>query len=198
MIFTINDCSVDTDAYEVRRHGSPVPVEPQVFDLLVLLLENPDRVVTKDEIIARIWHGRIVSEAALSSRIKAVRQAIGDDGGCASLHPDNSRPRLSGGRRGDPKRRALTRRREHGGPSAGRLDEPIPAASGDRTHQDRDGRPLRPQPRLPPSSPSWWARPPPDGTRWRQRPMCRHRSRRRRSGMAGPGIAVLRLQQSVR
>ncbi len=80
MIFTINGCSIDTDAYEVRRNGNLVPVEPQVFDLLIQLLENSDRVVTKDEIIERVWHGRIVSEAALSSRIKAVRQAIGDDG----------------------------------------------------------------------------------------------------------------------
>jgi TolB-like protein/DNA-binding winged helix-turn-helix (wHTH) protein len=80
MIFTINGCSVDTEAYEITRNGSLVPVEPQVFDLLVQLLENRDRVVTKDEIIERIWKGRIVSEAALSTRIKAVRQAIGDDG----------------------------------------------------------------------------------------------------------------------
>jgi len=80
LIFTINDCSIDTAAYEIRRHGSPVAVEPQVFDLLVQLLENRDRVVTKDEIIDRVWQGRIVSEAALSSRIKAARQAIGDDG----------------------------------------------------------------------------------------------------------------------
>src|SRR5262245_9294808 len=80
MMFTINGCSIDTDAYEIRRDGSVIPVEPQVFDLLVQLLENRDRVVTKDEIIERIWHGRAVSETALSSRIKAVRQAIGDDG----------------------------------------------------------------------------------------------------------------------
>jgi DNA-binding winged helix-turn-helix (wHTH) protein len=80
MIFTINECSIDTDAYELRRNGSLVRVEPQVFDLLVQLLENRDRLVTKDEIIARVWNGRVVSEAALSSRIKAVRQAIGDDG----------------------------------------------------------------------------------------------------------------------
>jgi adenylate cyclase len=80
MIFTINDCSVDTEAYEVRRRGNRVPVEPQVFDLLVQLLENHDRVVTKDEIIQKVWHGRIVSEAAISSRIKAARRAIGDDG----------------------------------------------------------------------------------------------------------------------
>jgi TolB-like protein/DNA-binding winged helix-turn-helix (wHTH) protein/tetratricopeptide (TPR) repeat protein len=80
LIFTVNDCSIDTEAYEIRRNGTPVAVEPQVFDLLVLLLESAGRVVTKDEIIDRVWHGRIVSEAALSSRIKAVRQAIGDDG----------------------------------------------------------------------------------------------------------------------
>src|SRR5262245_58987747 len=80
MMFTINGCSIDTDAYEIRRDGSVIPVEPQVFDLLVQLLENRDRVVTKDEIIERIWHGRAVSETALSSRIKAVRHAIGDDG----------------------------------------------------------------------------------------------------------------------
>lgn len=85
MIFTINECSVDTDAYEVRRNGSLVRVEPQVFDLLVQLLENRDRLVTKDEIIARVWNGRVVSEAALSSRIKAVRQAIGDDGASQAL-----------------------------------------------------------------------------------------------------------------
>lgn len=80
MIFTINNCWIDTAAYEVRRDGRVIAVEPQVFDLLVMLLENPGRVVTKEEIIERIWNGRIVSEAALSSRIKAVRQAIGDDG----------------------------------------------------------------------------------------------------------------------
>jgi TolB-like protein/DNA-binding winged helix-turn-helix (wHTH) protein/tetratricopeptide (TPR) repeat protein len=80
MILKVNGCSIDTDAYELRRNGELVPVEPQVFDLLVYLLKNPDRVITKDEIIEHIWCGRSVSDAALSSRIKAVRQAIGDDG----------------------------------------------------------------------------------------------------------------------
>src|SRR5262245_37833115 len=80
MRFTINGCSIDTDSYEVRRNGAVVPVEPQVFDLLIYLLERRDRVITKDEIIEHIWNGRCVSDAALSSRIKAVRQAIGDDG----------------------------------------------------------------------------------------------------------------------
>ncbi|MGH6816490.1 MAG: winged helix-turn-helix domain-containing tetratricopeptide repeat protein [Hyphomicrobiaceae bacterium] len=85
MIFSIDRCTIDTDAYELRRNGNVVPVEPQVFDLLVLLLENRDRVTTKDEIIERVWNGRIVSEAALSSRIKAARQAIGDSGASQAL-----------------------------------------------------------------------------------------------------------------
>lgn len=85
MIFKIRDCSVDTGTYEVRRKGQLIPVEPQVFDLLVLLLENHDRVVTKDEMIERVWKGRIVSEAALSSRIKAVRKVIEDDGASQAM-----------------------------------------------------------------------------------------------------------------
>src|SRR5262245_901765 len=80
MRFTINGCSIDTGSYEIRRNGVVVPIEPQVFDLLIYLLERRDRVITKDEIIEHIWNGRCVSDAALSSRIKAVRQAIGDDG----------------------------------------------------------------------------------------------------------------------
>lgn len=85
MIFRINRCTVDTTAFELRRDGNVVAVQPQVFDLLVLLLENRDRVVTKDEIFERIWKNRIVSDAALSSRIKAIRQALGDDGTAQGL-----------------------------------------------------------------------------------------------------------------
>lgn len=80
MIFTINGCSIDTEAYEIKRGSVPIPAEPQVFDLLVLLLENSDRLVTKDELIERVWQGRIVSDATVSSRIKAARAALGDDG----------------------------------------------------------------------------------------------------------------------
>ena len=85
MIFRINRCTVDTTAFELRRDGEVVAVQPQVFDLLVLLLENADRVVTKDEIFERIWKNRIVSDATLSSRIKAIRQALGDDGTAQDL-----------------------------------------------------------------------------------------------------------------
>jgi TolB-like protein/DNA-binding winged helix-turn-helix (wHTH) protein len=85
MIYLVGAIAIDTDAYEVRRDGSPVAVEPQVFDLLVLLVQNPDRIVTRDEIIERVWKGRIVSDTAISSRIKAARRAIGDDGKAQGL-----------------------------------------------------------------------------------------------------------------
>src|SRR5579862_4832073 len=80
MIYAFEDCQLDLGAHELTRAGRPVPLERQVFALLELLVENRERLVTRDEIIERIWGGRIVSEAALSSRIKSARAAIGDDG----------------------------------------------------------------------------------------------------------------------
>ena len=80
MLFRINRCVVDTTAFELRRDDEIIAVQPQVFDLLLLLLENRHRLVTKEEIFQRIWKNRIVSDAALSSRIKTLRQALGDDG----------------------------------------------------------------------------------------------------------------------
>ena len=71
---------LDTDTRELRRDGERIAVEPQVLDLLVFLVENRDRVVTKDDLIASVWGGRIVSDAALTSRIYAARKAIGDTG----------------------------------------------------------------------------------------------------------------------
>ena len=76
---------IDPEAYETREEGVSVPVEPQVLELLVFLIENRQRAVSKDEIIERIWKGRIVSDATLSSRIKAARQALGDDGSAQRL-----------------------------------------------------------------------------------------------------------------
>ncbi len=74
------DCEMDLRRQELRRGGEVVRIEPQVFDLLVHLIRHRDRVVSKDELFDTIWQGRIVSEAALSSRINAARKAIGDDG----------------------------------------------------------------------------------------------------------------------
>ncbi|HSJ91674.1 MAG TPA: alpha/beta fold hydrolase [Ilumatobacter sp.] len=80
MRYLFEDCEVDDDAYELRRHGVAVKVEPQVFDVLVHLLRNADRVVSKEELLDTIWGDRFVSESALTSRIKAARRALGDDG----------------------------------------------------------------------------------------------------------------------
>ena len=80
MLFEIGEYTVDTSQYAIRRGGDLVAVEPQVFDLILLLIRNRDRLVTKGEIFERIWKGRAVSDAALSSRVKAARKVFGDDG----------------------------------------------------------------------------------------------------------------------
>lgn len=80
MIYRFADCTLDTDAHELQRDGAVVPVEPQVFELLVLFVRNSGRLVSHDEILSAVWHNRIVSEAAVSSRIAALRRAVGDDG----------------------------------------------------------------------------------------------------------------------
>ena len=80
MIHRFGDCSLDTGRCELRSGGVVVPVEPQVLALLRLLIENRERLVGKDEIVERVWNGRIVSEAAIASRVKSARRAIGDDG----------------------------------------------------------------------------------------------------------------------
>jgi TolB-like protein/cytochrome c-type biogenesis protein CcmH/NrfG len=80
MQFLFSDQVLDTDRRELCRGSDRVAIEPQVFDLLVYLLENRDRVVSKDDLIAAIWDGRIVSESTLTSRINAARKAVGDSG----------------------------------------------------------------------------------------------------------------------
>ena len=80
MKFLFADHLLDVDRRELRRGSDPVAVEPQVLDLLIYLMQNRDRVVSKDELIASIWGGRIVSESNLSSRIYAARKAVGDSG----------------------------------------------------------------------------------------------------------------------
>ena len=71
---------VDLDAAELRKHGRPVKVEPQVFDLIVFLASHPGRVLSKDDIVEGVWHGRAISDSAISTRINAARRALGDDG----------------------------------------------------------------------------------------------------------------------
>jgi DNA-binding winged helix-turn-helix (wHTH) protein len=73
--FLFENHTLDTERRELRRGSEPVAVEPQVFDLLVYLVENPRRVVSKDDLIASVWGGRIVSDSTLTSRINAARKA---------------------------------------------------------------------------------------------------------------------------
>lgn len=80
MILSFGDCAIECDQRELRRDGAVVHVEPQVFDLLVYLARHRDRVVPKEELIRAVWDGRSVSDDTLTSRISAVRRAIGDSG----------------------------------------------------------------------------------------------------------------------
>ena len=80
MKFLFDNHALDTDRRELHRGSERIAVEPQVFDLLVYLVQNCDRVVSKDDLIASVWHGRIVSDSTLTSRINAARKAVGDSG----------------------------------------------------------------------------------------------------------------------
>jgi TolB-like protein len=80
MEFRFADHMLDTSRRELRRGCDAIPVEPQVFDLLTYLVRNRDRVVSKDDLLTSIWCGRIVSDSTLTSRINAVRKAVGDNG----------------------------------------------------------------------------------------------------------------------
>ena len=90
MKFDFDNCALDTNLRELRRDGELVAMQPQVFDLLVHLLKHRDHVVSRDDLIALVWGGRIVSDSTLDSRINAARNAIGDSGKDAAADPDNS------------------------------------------------------------------------------------------------------------
>ncbi len=80
MKFLIDDHTLDAGRRELWRGSDPIAVEPQVFDLLVYLIQNCDHVVTKDDLMASVWRGRVVSDSTLTSRINAARKALGDSG----------------------------------------------------------------------------------------------------------------------
>ncbi|WP_084506238.1 MULTISPECIES: alpha/beta fold hydrolase [Amycolatopsis] len=80
VVYEFEDCEVDPQRFELRRRGEPVHVEPQVFALLTHLIRHRDRVVGKTELLDSVWGYRHVSESALTSRVKALRRAIGDSG----------------------------------------------------------------------------------------------------------------------
>jgi len=80
LLFLFDNFILDIDQRELRRDGAAISLQPQVFDLLEYLVRNRARVVTRDDLIAAIWGGRIVSDSTLATRINAVRTAIGDSG----------------------------------------------------------------------------------------------------------------------
>jgi pimeloyl-ACP methyl ester carboxylesterase/DNA-binding winged helix-turn-helix (wHTH) protein len=79
-VWRFDDFALDTARYELRRGDEVIRVEPQVFDVMTQLVSNHDRFVTKEQLFDSVWGGRFVGEAALTSRIKAARHALGDDG----------------------------------------------------------------------------------------------------------------------
>lgn len=84
-IYRFAGLELDTSRYQLRRNGQPLAVQPQVFDVLHYLVAHHDRIVSKDELIDKVWNRRFVSDATLASRIKAVRQLLGDTGKQQSL-----------------------------------------------------------------------------------------------------------------
>ncbi|WP_170384132.1 alpha/beta fold hydrolase [Ruegeria atlantica] len=80
MNYSFGEFTLDTAGLELRVRGTPVSIEPKVLEILIYLVENRDRVVTRDELVAQVWNGRIVSDAAISSGISSARRALGDNG----------------------------------------------------------------------------------------------------------------------
>ena len=85
MRFEFGEHLLDVDRHELRRGGEQIAVEPQVFDLLVHLVQNRDRVVSRDDLIDAVWGGRIVSDSAVTTRLNAARRAVGDSGAAQAV-----------------------------------------------------------------------------------------------------------------
>jgi predicted ATPase/DNA-binding winged helix-turn-helix (wHTH) protein len=80
VILRFGDCELDVARVVLRRGGTEVPIEPQVFDLLSFLIERRGEVLSKEELLDQVWGDRFVSESAVTTRIKSARRAVGDDG----------------------------------------------------------------------------------------------------------------------
>jgi TolB-like protein len=136
MLYKFDKFELDLATVELRANGAVVAVEPQVFALLTVLVENRERLVGKDELIEKVWDGRVVSEAALSSRIKSARQALGDDGKSQrfikTIHGQGFR--------------FVAEARPHRAATAAHADAPREAHTGDEP-PERDDPPSRRPPR---------------------------------------------------
>lgn len=80
MLFKFRDFTIDTNLFELRRDGELIPVEPQVFNLLVYLAQHCDRIISRQELLEQLWAGKVISKTTLNSCVKAARRALGDSG----------------------------------------------------------------------------------------------------------------------
>lgn len=80
MIYRFDQCELDDVRHQFRRNGTVEHIEPQVFDLLLALLQRPGDLISRDALVDAVWQGRIVSEATIAARISAARKAVGDTG----------------------------------------------------------------------------------------------------------------------
>jgi DNA-binding winged helix-turn-helix (wHTH) protein/tetratricopeptide (TPR) repeat protein len=80
MKYSFGTCVLDGDRHELRLNGVEVPLEPQAFDLLMYLIRHRDRLVSREELLDEVWGTRFVTLSTLSTRVKQVRRAVGDDG----------------------------------------------------------------------------------------------------------------------
>jgi adenylate cyclase len=80
VIYTFNNITINTVNYQLLKNNKIIPIEPQVFNIILYLLENKDKVVTRQELLDTIWKGKIVSDSSISNHIKSARKALDDDG----------------------------------------------------------------------------------------------------------------------
>jgi len=80
VIYRFGDAALNTERMELTRNGETVATEPLVYRLIVYLIENRDRVVSKDELIENVWGRRVISDGALNTCINGARTSLGDDG----------------------------------------------------------------------------------------------------------------------
>ena len=80
MIYRFNTIELDSENFRLLVDNKETSVEPQVFNLIVLLIENKERIVSRDFILDQIWKGRVVSDTSINNHIKSARKVLGDDG----------------------------------------------------------------------------------------------------------------------
>jgi DNA-binding winged helix-turn-helix (wHTH) protein len=86
MQYRFRDFEIDVDGFEVRRHGTPVKMEPRVFEFLLYLIVHRARMVGKVELVAQIWHGNAVSESVIARAACLARRTMGDRAAIRTIH----------------------------------------------------------------------------------------------------------------